>query len=107
MQLSPITSYHLRKLLRQRSDRLQPLATIAFSQPPQYTDASLDAVWQNLCQQQSEVGVIVQKLEGLVSLHQALEKQGSMYSKDLASVEETIFQTLGFRMANDMPPISP
>ena len=102
MQLSPITSYYLRKLMRQRSDRLQPVSTFGSESTSNRADASLDTALRSLCKEHSEVGQIAQKLEGLVSLHQALEKQGTIYSKDLASVEETIFQMLGFQLSSIM-----
>ena len=100
MQLSPITSYYLRKLMRQRSDRLQPVSSIAAEFTGNRADNNLDTALQSLSQEHSELGHITQKLEGLVSLHQALEKQGTIYSKDLASVEETIFQMLGFQLSS-------
>ena len=100
MQLSPITSYYLRKLMRQRSDRLQPVSSLDSGLQMNRADTNLDTALKSLFQNQSEVGQIAQKLEGLVSLHQALEKQGTIYSKDLASVEETIFQMLGFQLSS-------
>lgn len=99
MQLSPITSYYLRKLMRQRGDRLQPVSSFDSDLSRHRADNNLDTALQSLSQSHAEVGHIAQKLEGLVSLHQALEKQGTIYSKDLASVEETIFQVLGFQLS--------
>lgn len=100
MQLSPITSYYLRKLMRQRSDRLQPVSSFDTELSSNRSDTNLDKALQSLCQNHSEISHITQKLEGLVSLHQALEKQGTIYSKDLASVEESIFQMLGFQLSS-------
>lgn len=100
MQLSPITSYYLRKLMRQRGDRLQPVSASNAEIKRNSSDTNLDTALHFLYGEQSEVGHITQKLEGLVSLHQALDKQGSIYSKDLASVEETIFQMLGFQLSS-------
>ncbi|MEB3233047.1 MAG: hypothetical protein VKJ64_18730 [Leptolyngbyaceae bacterium] len=100
MQLSPITSYHLRKLFRQHCDRLQPLVQANITPHDHLIEANFEAAWQLLCQQQPEMGSIVQKLESLVSMHQALEKQGTIYSQDLASLERTIFNVLGFQIAD-------
>lgn len=100
MQLSPITSYYLRKLMRQRSDRLQPVSAFDTDGPSNRADTNLDKALQSLSKNHSEISHITQKLEGLVSLHQALEKQGTIYSKDLASVEESIFQMLGFQLSS-------
>ncbi|MEM9217744.1 MAG: hypothetical protein AAGD25_25820 [Cyanobacteria bacterium P01_F01_bin.150] len=100
MQLSPITSYYLRKLMRQKGDRLQPVSSTNSELFVGRTDTNLDVALQSLSQNHAEIGHITQKLEGLVSLHQALEKQGTIYSKDLASVEETIFQMLGFQLSS-------
>lgn len=100
MQLSPITSYYLRKLLRQRSDRLQPVSTADADTFGRKVDTNLDAALDSIYQDHTELSHITQKLEGLVSLHQALEKQGTIYSKDLDSVEETIFQMLGFQLSS-------
>lgn len=97
MQLSPVTSYYLRKLLRQRSDRLQGTAHTC-DPSPQRASPNLDKVLGFLCQKHTESGHIAQKLEGLVSIHQELEKQGNIYSKDLASVEDSIFRVLGFEL---------
>lgn len=102
MQLSPITSYYLRKLMRQRSDRLQPVSMTDSDILGSKVDTNLDAALDSIYQDRTELSHITQKLEGLVSLHQALEKQGSIYSKDLASVEETIFQMLGFQLSSIM-----
>ncbi|NER00430.1 MAG: hypothetical protein F6K30_27660 [Cyanothece sp. SIO2G6] len=104
MHLSPITSYHLQRLFRQHCDRLQPLIN-SHVLPNDYSaeanvEATLEAAWQALSQRQSEMNSVIQKLESLVSMHQALEKQGTMYSRDLASVERTIFNVLGFQIAD-------
>lgn len=85
--------------MRQRGDRLQPVSSFDSDLPRHRADNNLDTALQSLSQSHAEVGHIAQKLEGLVSLHQALEKQGTIYSKDLASVEETIFQVLGFQLS--------
>ncbi|MGK7888138.1 MAG: hypothetical protein AB4042_02315 [Leptolyngbyaceae cyanobacterium] len=100
MQLSPITSYYLQKLFRQHCDRLRPLMQPNLSAPECAVEANWDTAWKRLCQQQSEMNSITQRLERLVSMHQALEKQGSMYSNDLVSLERNIFNVLGFQIAD-------
>ena len=103
MQLSPIASYHLRKLLRRHCDRLQPLTSSDISPENDVSDVSLEDAWKMIGQGSSETNSVAQKLESLVSLHQALEKQGSIYSQDLASVENTIFNMLGFQISSEAP----
>jgi hypothetical protein len=96
MQLSPLTSYYIRKLLRQQIHHLiWVVAPGAALQADALAD--LDQVLRSLYLEESEIKKVVKQLETLISYHQALASQQMVHAQELAKIERTIFWLLGFK----------
>ncbi len=96
MQLSPLTSYYVRKLLRQNTQNLKwivhPGAGIQAD-----SLSNLDDVLSSLYLEEAEIRAVICSLEKLIAYHQVLVVQGSHYSQELLQTEKTIFWLLGFK----------
>lgn len=97
LQLSPTTSYYLRKLLRQNLDCLQ---SILFSDADKKVDplTDLNSTLKLLYLETSKVNGAVQDLERLAKYHQVLSNQGSLHRQELEKTEQDIFAALGFKV---------
>ncbi|WP_052128870.1 hypothetical protein [Neosynechococcus sphagnicola] len=105
MQLSPLTAYYLRRLLRQHLDRFQSIVAPGAAMTA-HPLADLNQVLNSLYLDEFEIAHVVSQLEGLVRYHQVLIPQNSRYSQELARVEQQIFWLLGFKrsqLTNDYP----
>jgi alanyl-tRNA synthetase len=98
VKLSPTTSYYIRKLLRQSSNTVKNVA-VAQSRVSMDALSNLDEVVQNLYPSLTESSTIIQRIESLVCFHQELHSQTVLYpdhGRELAKLEQQIFQLLGF-----------
>ncbi len=93
LQLSPGIVYHIRKLLRQNLDRLQ------FTQPgglPADVNSDLSAILMTLYGSSEKVHQVVDDLDRLTIVHQALSSNSVINRPDLQKTEDQIFTLLGF-----------
>jgi DNA-binding response OmpR family regulator len=97
LQLSPTTSYYLRKLLRQNLDCLQSILTLKTDQEIDPL-SDLNAALELLYSETAKINGTVQELERLTKYHQVLSNQGSLHRQELDKTEQDIFSALGFKM---------
>jgi adenylate cyclase len=93
LQLSPGIVYHIRKLLRQNLDRLQ------FTRPgglPADANSDLSAILLALYGSSEKVNQVVDDLDRLTIVHQALGSNSVINRPDLEKTENQIFTLLGF-----------
>lgn len=96
MQLTPLTAYYLRKLLRLQCSKLKFVVAPGAGFKADIL-ADLNAVVKSLYLEESEVDRVIQELERLVNIHQYLTSQGATYAKELSTVEQQMFWLLGFK----------
>jgi hypothetical protein len=96
MQLTPLTAYYIRKLLRLRSSKLKFVVApgAAFEAD---TLADLNVVLKSLYLEDLEVNAVIQELETLVNIHQHLISECAIYANELTTVEQKMFWLLGFK----------
>jgi hypothetical protein len=95
MRLSPITSYYIRKLLRQPSNNARAKALT--TQSPTDALSDLDQMLQSLYPSE-EMSTAIQRLESLVYIHKSIYDQTALYADyphELIKLEHQIFRLLG------------
>ncbi|MGA1626670.1 MAG: response regulator, partial [Prochlorothrix sp.] len=95
LQLSPTTSYYLRKLVHQNLDCLQ---SILVQESKRGFDplSDLNATLELLYGETPKINGAVQELERLTKYHQMLSSQGSLHRQEMDKTQKNIFSTLGF-----------
>ncbi|MGI0491569.1 adenylate/guanylate cyclase domain-containing protein [Alkalinema pantanalense CENA528] len=96
LHLSPAIVYHVRKLLRQNFDRLEPV-TRQVSGDIVDPLSDLNLVIEQLWQDQAVIQSKIENLECLSLLHQSLSSQQTYHGPQLRHLEHEIFQLLGFQ----------
>ncbi len=94
-QLSPSTSYYLRKLLRHNLDRLEPVAKRDSAFDPL---SNLNAVLAERYSDAPQQARSLDQLERLTQYHQTLATQGAQHIQQLMETEAQIFSLLGYRL---------
>jgi DNA-binding response OmpR family regulator/class 3 adenylate cyclase len=97
LQLSPMVTYYLRKLLRQNLDRLKFIVASGAGLKADPL-ADINQVITSLYLDESEIKGTLQKLESLTVYHQKIASQEAKNHKELAEIEEEIFWLLGFKL---------
>ncbi len=97
LQLSPMVTYYLRKLLRQNLDRLKFIVASGAGLKADPL-ADINQVIRSLYLDESEIKGNLQKLESLTVYHQKMASQEAKNHKELADIEEEIFWLLGFKL---------
>ena len=101
LQLTPTTTYYLRKILRQNLDQLESVlgreTNLGFDP---VTD--LNSTLAFLCGDEESLASVVQNLERLAKYHQVLSSQGTLHRQELDKTEGEIFSLLGLRSANEL-----
>jgi len=95
LQLSPTTSYYLRRLVHQNLDCLQ---SILVQESKRGFDplSDLNATLELLYGETPKINGAVQELERLTKYHQMLSSQGSLHRQELDKTQKDIFSALGF-----------
>jgi DNA-binding response OmpR family regulator len=95
LQLSPTTSYYLRKLVHQNLDYLQ---SILVQETKRGFDplSDLNVTLELIYGETAKINNAVQELERLSKYHQMLSSQGSLHRQELDKTQKDIFSTLGF-----------
>lgn len=95
-KLEPLTSYYLRKLLRQYGNDLRSIvAQGAAIKVDCEADLDLDRVLESLYLDLDEIANQSRLLDNLVRCHQVLSKQAQSSSPELETIEQQIFWILG------------
>jgi hypothetical protein len=97
-KLSPTTSYYIRKLLHQSEQRW--LTSSVLSKLGS-TTANLDQILFDLYPQDIQYSKIIQRLEGLVTLHKTLYSQITLYPDyihEIDQLEQNIFSIFGLSL---------
>lgn len=101
LQLTPTTTYYLRKVLRKNLDQLESVLSreINLGFDPV---ADLNSTLSFLYADPSSLSSVVKELERLVKYHQVLSSQGSLHRQELDKSEAAIFSALGMRSINEI-----
>ena len=100
-QLTPTTTYYLRKVLRKNLDQLESVLSreVNLGFDPV---ADLNSTLSFLYADPSSLSSVVTELERLVKYHQVLSSQGSLHRQELDKSEAAIFSALGMRSINEV-----
>ena len=100
-QLTPTTTYYLRKVLRKNLDQIESVLSkemnLGFDPV-----ADLNSTLSFLYADPSSLSSVVTELERLVKYHQVLSSQGSLHRQELEKSEAAIFSALGMRNINEV-----
>jgi PAS domain S-box-containing protein len=100
-QLTPTTTYYLRKVLRKNLDQIESVLSkemnLGFDPV-----ADLNSTLSFLYADPSSLSSVVTELERLVKYHQVLSSQGSLHRQELDKSEAAIFSALGMRNINEV-----
>jgi PAS domain S-box-containing protein len=101
LQLTPTTTYYLRKVLRKNLDQLESVLSremnLGFDPV-----ADLNSTLSFLYGDPSSLNSVITELERLVKYHQVLSSQGSLHRQELDKSEAAIFSALGMRSINEI-----
>ncbi|MEY2977948.1 MAG: hypothetical protein RLZZ435_2087 [Cyanobacteriota bacterium] len=102
LQLTPTTTYYLRKILRKNLDQLESVLSketnLGFDPV-----ADLNSTLSFLYSDTASLNSVVKELERLVKYHQVLSTQGTLHRQELDKSEAAIFSALGLRSINEIP----
>uniref|UniRef100_B8HSE6 Uncharacterized protein n=1 Tax=Cyanothece sp. (strain PCC 7425 / ATCC 29141) TaxID=395961 RepID=B8HSE6_CYAP4 len=94
--LAPLTSYYVRKLLRQYGQELQSVLVEGAGQVADW-QTDLNAVLESLYIEEEEINCSARELETLIQQHQFLAAQGDLYSTQMENIEQQVFWLLGLK----------
>ncbi|MFZ9736803.1 MAG: response regulator [Prochlorotrichaceae cyanobacterium] len=102
LQLTPTTTYYLRKILRKNLDQLESVLSketnLGFDPV-----ADLNSTLSFLYADADSLNTVIKELERLVKYHQVLSTQGTLHRQELDKSEAAIFSALGLRSINEIP----